>query len=105
VYPPPRSLSSNAEIKSLEEYKKLWRQSIDDPKKFWGDLAEREFFWSKKWSDEFTRFVPVVFLFHACGDGQKMDAGPALEHIGRLKKEGRWRARERERKRVRFGNC
>ena len=55
VYPPPASLSANAEVKSLEEYRKLWRQSLDDPAAFWGDLARREFFWTKEWDAEFTR--------------------------------------------------
>lgn len=55
VYPPPKSLSDKAEVGSLEEYKRLWQKSIDDPAAFWGDLAEKEFFWSKKWDDVFTR--------------------------------------------------
>jgi acetyl-CoA synthetase len=42
-------------VGSLAEYKRLWQKSIDDPAAFWGDLAEREFFWSKKWDDVFTR--------------------------------------------------
>lgn len=55
MYPPPKSLSDKAEVGSLEEYKRLWQKSIDDPAAFWGDLAEKEFFWSKKWDDVFTR--------------------------------------------------
>lgn len=55
VYPPPKALSDKAEVGSLEEYKRLWQKSIDDPAAFWGDLAEKDFFWSKKWDDVFTR--------------------------------------------------
>ena len=55
IYPPPKSLAAKAEVGSLAEYKRLWQKSIDDPAAFWGDLAEREFFWSKKWDDVFTR--------------------------------------------------
>jgi acetyl-CoA synthetase len=36
------------EIKSLEEYKKAWRQSIDEPEIFWGEVA-KHFHWRKKW--------------------------------------------------------
>ena len=55
IYPPPKSLADKAEVGSLEEYKRLWQKSINDPAAFWGDLAENEFFWSKKWDDVFTR--------------------------------------------------
>ncbi len=36
------------QIKSLEEYQQAYRQSIDDPEKFWGNIAE-DFYWRKKW--------------------------------------------------------
>lgn len=31
VYAPPESLQEGALVKSLDEYKKLYRQSLDDP--------------------------------------------------------------------------
>ncbi len=36
------------QIKSLEEYKKAYQQSIDDPEKFWGDIASN-FTWRRRW--------------------------------------------------------
>ena len=38
-YPHPE-LAKNARIKSMEEYKKLWEESVKDPRKFWAKEAE-----------------------------------------------------------------
>jgi len=36
------------QIKSLEEYQLRYKQSMENPEKFWGDVAEN-FLWRKKW--------------------------------------------------------
>ncbi|MGN6294410.1 MAG: acetate--CoA ligase [Chitinophagaceae bacterium] len=36
------------QLKTFEEYKKAYRQSVDDPEKFWAGVAEH-FSWKKKW--------------------------------------------------------
>ena len=48
VFSPPRELSQKAYIKSLDEYRKLYKESIDNPDKFWGGLAE-QLDWYRKW--------------------------------------------------------
>ncbi len=48
VFPPPKELSEKAYVKSMEEYKKIYKESIENPEKFWGKLAE-ELDWYKKW--------------------------------------------------------
>lgn len=40
---------SNYHIKSLEEYFQVYRKSILDPEIFWGEIAEENFIWQKKW--------------------------------------------------------
>jgi len=47
-FPPPASISKNAHIKSIAEYEKLHKESIDNPEKFWGEKAS-ELHWFKKW--------------------------------------------------------
>ncbi|MGI8950147.1 MAG: acetate--CoA ligase [Chitinophagaceae bacterium] len=37
------------QIKSFEEYKQEYRQSVDDPEKFWAKIADN-FLWRKKWT-------------------------------------------------------
>ena len=48
VFPPPKDVSEKAYIKSIEEYQKIYKESIEDPDKFWGKLAE-QLDWYKKW--------------------------------------------------------
>ena len=48
VFNPPKELSDNAYIKSLDEYKKIYQKSIEDPEAFWGELAE-QLDWYRKW--------------------------------------------------------
>ena len=48
VFPPPEEFSRKAHIKSLEEYEALYKQSIEDPEKFWAGIAQ-ELHWFKKW--------------------------------------------------------
>jgi acetyl-CoA synthetase len=47
-FPPSKEFSEKAHIKSLEEYKKLYKRSIEDPNGFWGELAQN-LEWFKKW--------------------------------------------------------
>src|SRR3989475_11112230 len=49
VFPPPKEFSSNAQIKSLAQYRKLYNESVRSPEKFWGKQAKRELVWSKPW--------------------------------------------------------
>jgi len=48
VFNPPKELSEQAYIKSLDEYREIYKKSIEDPEKFWGELAE-QIDWYKKW--------------------------------------------------------
>jgi acetyl-CoA synthetase len=44
----PTEFARNAHLKSLAEYEALYKESIEDPEKFWGRAAE-ELHWFKKW--------------------------------------------------------
>jgi acetyl-CoA synthetase len=48
VFPPPAEFSAKAHIKSLEEYESLYRESIEDPEKFWARVAS-DLHWFKPW--------------------------------------------------------
>ncbi|MFT3825877.1 MAG: acetate--CoA ligase [Chitinophagaceae bacterium] len=37
------------QIKSLEEYRKVYKKSIEDPEAFWGDVASH-FYWRRQWN-------------------------------------------------------
>ena len=48
VFEPSEEIKKKAYIKNMEEYKKLYKQSVDDPDKFWGEQANL-LDWYKKW--------------------------------------------------------
>lgn len=48
-----QEFSQKAYIKNLEEYNRIYRTAVEEPEKFWGDLAE-ELHWFKKWSKVLT---------------------------------------------------
>ena len=49
VFNPDPAFSSKAHIKSMAEYERLYRESIDEPEKFWAKMAS-ELHWFKPWS-------------------------------------------------------
>jgi acetyl-CoA synthetase len=48
IFPPSAELSKRARIKSMEEYRSLYQESLADPEAFWGRLAQ-ELVWFRKW--------------------------------------------------------
>ena len=49
VFPPPPGFAAQAHVKSLEEYETLYRHSIQDPEKFWAEIAA-ELHWFAPWT-------------------------------------------------------
>ena len=52
VFNPNPEITRRAEIKSLDEYKKIHKKSIEDPESFWANVA-KELVWYKKWDRVF----------------------------------------------------
>ncbi len=48
-FPPRKEFSDNARIKSMEEYERLYKRSIEDPDGFWAGMAEENLAWERKW--------------------------------------------------------
>src|SRR6516225_8906555 len=48
LFPPPPEFSQRSHVKSLEEYERMYRKSVDDPETFWAEAA-RELHWFKPW--------------------------------------------------------
>ena len=49
TFAPSAALSSKAHIGSIEQYEEMYKKSVDDPEGFWGEIAEKNITWSKKW--------------------------------------------------------
>jgi acetyl-CoA synthetase len=63
VFPPPAEFSAKAHVKSLREYRRLYKESIDDPETFWGKVAEKELVWFKPWKKVLKWKAPDVKWF------------------------------------------
>ncbi len=48
LFEPPKEFSQRAHIKSLEEYRRMYKESVEEPEKFWGKMAQ-ELHWFKPW--------------------------------------------------------
>ncbi len=49
TFPPSREFSAKAHIKSMQEYEKIYKRSVEEPEKFWAEMAEKNLAWYKKW--------------------------------------------------------
>lgn len=49
VFAPPPEFSKQAHVKSIEQYKKMYKESLLNPEKFWGEVAD-QLHWFKHWS-------------------------------------------------------
>ena len=48
IFEPPEEFRSQAYIRSMAEYERLYQEALDDPEKFWGRIAG-ELHWFKPW--------------------------------------------------------
>jgi len=49
VFPPPPAFSARAHIKTMAEYERLYRRSVDDPEGFWAEIAA-DVTWRRRWT-------------------------------------------------------
>ena len=63
VFPPPAAFAKTAHIKSMAQYRKMYKESIDAPHKFWGRVAKEELIWLKPWKTVLQWKVPHAKWF------------------------------------------
>jgi len=49
IYPIPEAAKKKAWVSGREAYDKLWKRSVEEPEKFWAEVAEQQVTWFKKW--------------------------------------------------------
>jgi acetyl-CoA synthetase len=71
LFEPPGGVKMKAYIKTMEEYQELYKKSIQEPAKFWGELADH-LDWYKKWDKvlEYDFNKPEIKWF----EGGKLNA-------------------------------
>ena len=49
IYPVPEKIKKMAWVSGREMYDKMWKRSVEEPEKFWAEVAEQQVTWFKKW--------------------------------------------------------
>lgn len=49
TFDPPTEGADQAWVKSMDEYRAMYKRSMEDPEGYWGDRAEELVTWDKKW--------------------------------------------------------
>jgi acetyl-CoA synthetase len=72
TFPPSKDFSSKAHIKSIAEYEKIYKRSVEDPEGFWAEMADKNLTWYKKWDKvlEYDFHKPEIKWFQ----GGKLNA-------------------------------
>lgn len=63
VFSPPKEFSKGAHIKSLAQYRRLYKESINSPEKFWAKQAKNELVWFKPWKKVLQWEEPLAKWF------------------------------------------
>jgi len=63
VFPPSREFVRKARVQGMEGYRELYERAKNHPEAFWGELAEKELHWFRKWTHVFEWAPPAVKWF------------------------------------------
>jgi acetyl-CoA synthetase len=63
VFPPAKSFAAAAHIKSMEQYRQMYQESIRRPDRFWARQAKTELVWFKPWKQVMQWKEPFVRWF------------------------------------------
>ncbi len=65
IFDPPEQGQDQACVKSMEEYREIYKRSMDDPEGYWGERAEELVTWDKKWDKvlEYDFDIPEIKWF------------------------------------------
>lgn len=63
VFPPPAEFAAAARIGSMDEYRRLYQESVDSPDQFWARQAREELVWVAPWSEVLQWHEPFAKWF------------------------------------------
>jgi acetyl-CoA synthetase len=63
IFLPPKEFSKGAHIKSLAQYRRLYKESVNSPEKFWARQAKNELVWFKPWKKVLQWKEPIAKWF------------------------------------------
>ncbi|XP_046567034.1 acetyl-coenzyme A synthetase, cytoplasmic-like isoform X2 [Haliotis rubra] len=55
LYQPPNELQKDAHVKSFDQYKEMYKKSVEEPEEFWKEIA-KEFYWKSPPTGRFLEY-------------------------------------------------
>jgi acetyl-CoA synthetase len=55
VFPPAKIVQDEAHINSMEQYREMYKESVEDPESFWGKIA-KDFYWQSPPTGKFFEY-------------------------------------------------
>ena len=80
IFVPPAHFSKDAHIRSMSQYRKMYKESIDKPDRFWGRLAGEELVWMQPWKKVLQFKAPNAKWF--VGGKLNVSANCLDRHLG-----------------------
>ena len=56
VFQPPKRVQENAYVSSMEQYREMYKRSVEDPAGFWGEIAKTFYWKTPPTSDKFLEY-------------------------------------------------
>ncbi|MDF9409113.1 acetate--CoA ligase [Pelotomaculum isophthalicicum JI] len=68
VFNPSPEFVAKARVNSLEQYKEMYKRSVENPNEFWAQMAEENLTWFKKWEtvEEYS-FTDDIYIRYFAG--------------------------------------
>lgn len=65
IFKPPRKGQRKAHVKSMKEYREIYKRSMDDPEGYWADRTSELITWDRKWRTvlKYDFFKPEIKWF------------------------------------------
>src|SRR5689334_7852352 len=63
VYSPSPEFVQKARVQGIAGYRELYQKAAEKPEEFWGELAEKELAWFRKWNHVFEWNPPFAKWF------------------------------------------
>lgn len=63
VFKPHRTFATKAHVRSMAEYRRMWRESVQHPEKFWARAAKEHLSWFKTWRNVLSWKPPFAQWF------------------------------------------
>ncbi|KAK3577488.1 hypothetical protein CHS0354_026439 [Potamilus streckersoni] len=55
LYFPPKAIQNEAHVQSMDQYREMYKRSVEDPAGFWGDIA-KQYHWESPQTGEFLNY-------------------------------------------------